>query len=309
MWNKAAEFDPLSDVERTQLGLPRVAHVRNWQNVASKCDFLASAPYDPNRLAQGVVQEEIVGDIASSACAGDIAKSKGEPRLVYETGRALLAKRDALDAKRQFELAILKGYRSARIDLANLLVDASAPMLDPSRAVLLYEQAWEDGVPVAAFELGHLYEHGVHDAGVNASIGFYQDPSKAWSWYRRGAYAGEPNALARFAEYNETTAVAERSELKRDALLLKAFAFYAAAAERAQNEDWPDDAWRNWRYRRATLARLLARDGLMQRVAETFTKIRAKWRPNPPTLWDKVEAWLGEQGAVGSKPVALADRS
>jgi hypothetical protein len=34
-------------------------------------------------------------------------------------------------------------------------------------------------------------------------------------------------------------------------------------------------AWRNWRYRRATLARMLARDGMMQQVAEAYAAARA----------------------------------
>jgi hypothetical protein len=40
--------------------------------------------------------------------------------------------------------AVSEGYRAARIDLANLLVDASAGMLDPERAVSLYQKAWQD---------------------------------------------------------------------------------------------------------------------------------------------------------------------
>jgi hypothetical protein len=51
---------------------------------------------------------------------------------------------------------------------------------------------------------------------------------------------------------------------------------YAAAAERAQDEAWPDDAWRNWRHRRATLARLLAREGMMQQVADAYVAARDK---------------------------------
>ena len=47
---------------------------------------------------------------------------------------------------------------------------------------------------------------------------------------------------------------------------------YAAAADRARYEDWPDDAWKHWRYRRATLARLLAREGMMQQVADAYVK-------------------------------------
>jgi hypothetical protein len=40
-----------------------------------------------------------------------------------ETGRALLAKSEVKGARQQFERAVSEGYRDARIDLANLLVE------------------------------------------------------------------------------------------------------------------------------------------------------------------------------------------
>ena len=98
-----------------------------------------------------------------------------------------------------------------------------------------------------------------------AGAKFQPDPAQAWAWYQKGADAGEPTALARFGERDEQNALSEQDPLKAHALLLRAFRFYAAAAERAHDEDWPDEAWRSWRYRRATLARLLAREGMMRR--------------------------------------------
>ncbi len=130
-------------------------------------------------------------------------------------------------------------------------------------------------MPIAAFELGQLYEQGVPGAGAATPVARQPDPSKAWSWYRKGADIGEPNALARFGERDEAAAVTESSPQKKNALLLKAFASYAAAAQRAQIEDWPDDAWEDWRYRRATLARLLAREGMMPEVAAAYIGVRA----------------------------------
>ena len=63
-------------------------------------------------------------------------------------------------------------------------------------------------------------------------------------------------------------AVFEVDPVKRIARLLEAFRFYAAAADRADGSQWPDNMWRQWRHRRATLARLLALDGMMQQVAD-----------------------------------------
>jgi TPR repeat protein len=205
-------------------------------------------------------------------------------------GRALLAQHDVKGAKRQFELAVSEGYRAGRVDLANLLVDASAGLLDPARAVSLYVQAWKSGIPIAAFELAHVYEYGVHGSGGAASFALHPDPSKSWFWYQKGAGAGDPYALARFAERDEANALADSSAQSRDALMLQAFRFYAASVERARDEAWPDDAWRHWRYLRATLARLLAHEGMMQQVADAYTGVRDKWTPRPPTSWEQMKA-------------------
>jgi hypothetical protein len=41
-------------------------------------------------------------------------------------------------------------------------------------------------------------------------------------------------------------------------------------------EDWPDDAWRDWRYRRASLARVLALAGMMREVAQEYTRVHTR---------------------------------
>jgi TPR repeat protein len=114
----------------------------------------------------------------------------------------------------------------------------------------------------------------VHGAHATAAGALRPDLPKAWFWYRKGADASEPNALARFAERDERDALAENHPTKRNELPLKAFSFYATAAERAYNEAWPDDAWKTWRYRRATLARLLTREGMMPQVAQAYAAAR-----------------------------------
>jgi TPR repeat protein len=181
-------------------------------------------------------------------------------------GRTLVAKGDANGGRQQFEIAVRRGYRAARVDLADLLLDASAGKPDPGRAASLYEQAWDGGVLIAAFKLGRLLEN----------------TPKAWSWYQKGADAGEPHALARFAERNENDALTTADPAKRHAQLLRAFKQYAAAVERAHDEGWPDDAWRHWQYRRASLARLLAVEGMMQQVADAYAAVLDQ-RSAPPT--------------------------
>ncbi|MGO9945595.1 MAG: hypothetical protein ACLPWG_01950, partial [Steroidobacteraceae bacterium] len=57
------------------------------------------------------------------------------------------------------------------------------------------------------------------------------------------------------------------------------FAIAAVGLLRAHGDDWPDDAWIHWRYRRASLARLLAQEGLMQQVADAYRKVLDKVIP------------------------------
>ncbi len=260
-WSQAAIINGLSDLERSRLGLPADARIRTWPDEASGCDTMAAAPHDPDRRAPGVARGSVSASLAASACAQENEESGAGPRITFQLGRALLAKDDKEGARREFERAVSRGYRAAQVDLAGLLVDASAGTPDHVRALSLYEKAWEDGVTIAAFELGQFYERG-------------SDTPKAWSWYQKGADVGEPNALARFGARDDTAAVTEGSPQKKNALLLAAFSSYAAAAARAQAEGWPDDTWRHWRYRRATLARLLAREGMMQQVADAYTSVR-----------------------------------
>ena len=224
-------------------------------------------------------------------CSGETAKPEHAARADYQMGRALLAKGDSNGARPQFETAVAKGYSAARIDLADLWVDVSTGKRDSGRAISLYEQAWEGGVSIAAFKLGHLFEYGAQSADVAAGL-FDMDTSKAWLWYQKGADAGEPNALARFAERDERNALAQTDPLKRNPLLLQAFTLYAAAAERARQDEWPDSAWKDWRYRRATLARLLANAGMMQQVADAYSAMLDKRALRPSTWWERVEARL-----------------
>ena len=288
-WAQAAQFDRLSSGERFQLGMPALSEVRQWSN-PSKCDQSAAAPYDPARQAPGVTLKRIVPDIALMACARESAA--GTTRAVYQQGRALMARGDFQGARRDFERAIAAGYRAANVDLAMLLSQPSAGMLDIARAITLYQQAWRDGVSIAASELGSLYEHGLRQVGSKAGYLLTPDDARAWSWYQKGAEVAEPTALARFAERDDRAAFSDESATTRNALLLQAFRYYAAATERARLEDWPDDAWKEWRYRRASIAHLLERAEMMEQVAAEYDAVRRQYAP-PRTLWQRVGSLIG----------------
>jgi WD40 repeat protein/TPR repeat protein len=290
-WDMAAQIDGLSDADRIQLGLPADGRVGDSAQ-GTPCDKAAAAFYDPDRREPGHPTSEINVDIANAACALEIANPGHSARSDYQMGRALLAKHDVKGAIQELEIATAKGYRAAAIDLAITLQDQSSGMLDPARVVTLLERAWKDQVPIAAYELGRVYENGLPTAPAGVNPEPQVDLAKAWFWYQRGADAGEPNALARCAARDEDTALAEKSIAKWNSQLLQAFTRYAAAAQRAHDEGWPDDAWKSWRYRRATIARLLAREGMMQQVADAYGSVLIQFAPHPPTMWERLTSAL-----------------
>jgi WD40 repeat protein/TPR repeat protein len=290
LWEEAAEADALSGVERTHLGLaPTTALLADTtiqsyaqptrqansprHDTTTACDRQAAAYYDPDRHTQGVEQDRIDPDMAIQACAPLAASDRASAQALYQAGRALVAKVDFLGARNKFERAISLGSRAARIDLALLLTNTEAKMLDPPRAKALYQQAWRQNILFGGFKLGELYEQGI--SAADHSMAFPRDPTQARLWYQRAAAAGQPHALARLAQWGETAALnALAKDGKATLLLLEAFRQYAQAAKIASAEDWPDRVWRAWRYRRSTLARVLAEEGRMEQVADTYQAVR-----------------------------------
>jgi hypothetical protein len=292
LWERAVEADPLTDVQRTELGIPSTLtflansaleaggrRARDTGLAASKtlaCSQRAGAYYDPDRLTPGIEQSSIIPDYALSACT-DAARDAPSGQISYQTGRARLAAYDFQGARRDLESAVSKGYRAAQVDLGLLLLDPAAGMIDAGRAATLFEHAWKSGIAIAGFELGALYEHGVLRLDRSGAA-FPPDVAKAWRWYQDAATRYEPNSLARLAERYERQAIAVTPD-KEDGLFLQAFTLYARAAERARAQDWPDGAWSNWRYRRASLARVLAADGKMTEVARAFQSVLDEQTP------------------------------
>jgi TPR repeat protein len=180
-------------------------------------------------------------------------------------------------AREDFEQAARSGYRSARLDLALLFSQPDTGMMDERKAVSLFRQAWADGVTVAAYELGRLYERGISTPTSQGGGAPGSDAVEAWSWYEKGATAGDPNALARLGAREDERAAAASASVERNADWIRSFKYYASAAERARFEDWPDETWRPWRYRRASLARFLAREKMTAQVANEFAAVRSRY--------------------------------
>lgn len=293
-WSQAAQFDPPSATERSQLGLPAHPDVRQWNGDKTACDEAAAAPYDPERRAPGAMAEALVAELALRSCSPGVGRAAIPARLTYQHGRALAASGAFAAALGEFESARRRGYAAAQVDLARILTRPEARMLNVPRAISLLEQAWRDGVPIAAFELGGIYERGALASGDSTQYLLTPNPARAAFWYDKATQAGEPDTLARMAERADRGALGASTSASRNAQWLEAFRLYAAAAERARIEDWPDEAWRKWRYRRASLARLLEREGMMREVAEAYEGVQMHNVQRPPTLWKQATALYRE---------------
>jgi len=258
----AAQFEPLTQAERFHLGLAD-------SEIAKPGDFgkcLASVL--PPSEAQPLPLDRLDPAVPYSSAAACDNRQNEKGRANYKKARGMLEEGDFPQARRELEAAISNGYVPAKLDLAMLVSRPAGKMLDVARAIELYEQAWKDGLVLAGFELAALHEQ---ETGA--------EEERAWEWYRRAADAGEPHALARFGDRARDAAYTETNDPKRRALMLESFRYFAAASEVASTEDWPDDAWRDWRYHRATLARLLARQGMMREVAEASVQVRKQYSP------------------------------
>jgi WD40 repeat protein/TPR repeat protein len=266
-WAAAAQFDALPSSDRFQLGLPAARDVRQWPEDRSACDEAAAAPYDPDRRAPGVGSDQIVADIATRACSGGDGR---DARSIYQRGRALRASGDSPAARQEFDRAFALGYRAAAVDLATLLSQEPGGPADLSRAISLYERAYANGMATAGFLLGTLYEHGAQRRSDGEGYWLTPDTVRAWAWYQKAADRSEPNSLARFAERAGEAAWSETDAAQRNRYRLDSLRYFGAAAERARIDDWPDEAYRTWRYQRASLARLLANEGMMRDVADAY---------------------------------------
>ncbi|HMK84472.1 MAG TPA: protein kinase [Steroidobacteraceae bacterium] len=267
LWSAAAEPDAPPTLGGAEQAVSSNPGMQRAPTRGSACDQSAAAFYDPDRAARGTLLEALAVDAASAACEAEIDRPRHAARSDYQMGRALFAKGDLQSARRWLEIAVSRDYRAARIDLADLLLKSS-DKADRDQAATLYRSAWQQGVPIAAYKLGQLYEYASTSAASDPDSG--HSASEAWAWYQRGADAREPNALARFAERDELRALAESDAKARAMRLLQAFSRYAAAVESARLQNWPDEACRLWRHRRASLARVLGQEGLLVEVARAY---------------------------------------
>ena len=80
-------------------------------------------------MAPGVAADHIVADVAMAACGEEFKRHANDGRLSYQHARAQLAAGHLREARLELDTATQRGYRTARIDLAELLSQPSAGTL------------------------------------------------------------------------------------------------------------------------------------------------------------------------------------
>lgn len=85
------------------------------------CDRLAANPPDPDRVVEGVPQDDVDLPRATEACRAAIAAYPGAARLTYQLGRCLFYAGRHQDGLATFEQAAGEGYRQAHFIIGLIL--------------------------------------------------------------------------------------------------------------------------------------------------------------------------------------------
>lgn len=85
------------------------------------CDRLAANPPDPDRIVEGVAQENVDLPRATEACQAAVAAYPGVARLTYQLGRCLFYAGRHQEGLVQFEQAAGEGYRQAHFIIGLIL--------------------------------------------------------------------------------------------------------------------------------------------------------------------------------------------
>lgn len=91
-------------------------------DLVEECDLLAAHPADPQRVADGVADDAVVPRLAILACEAALRGQLGEPRFLFQLGRAQLAAGNDDEAFQSFQRA------------AGPLLTSTSPKADQDRS-------------------------------------------------------------------------------------------------------------------------------------------------------------------------------
>lgn len=121
-----------------------------------ECDLLAAHPNDPERLAEGVADDQIIPRLAMRACEAALRRQPNEARFVFQLGRALLAADRRQQAAQQFERAAQLNYGAGLAYLGDAFQFGHGVTANAARALELYRRALERGFKPAEGQIEML---------------------------------------------------------------------------------------------------------------------------------------------------------
>ena len=109
------------------------------------CDILAAHPADPERMADGTADNQIVPRLAILACENAIELDADEPRFIFQLGRALLAIGREDEAFVLFLEVSEADYAAAWAYLGDAYQFGLGTSVDGQKAYQAYQKALELG--------------------------------------------------------------------------------------------------------------------------------------------------------------------
>jgi TPR repeat protein len=183
--------DNATQIAALNAGPPKTAREDNEpESVSGACDRLASFRFDPARPTDsaGVDFDRSEANRAVAACQAALAAEPGNPRLMFNLGRAQARAGGEAEAVALFRKAAEAGHAGAMYSLGLAFAKGDGVARDPIEALRWYRKAADAGNSGAMGALGFAYEEG---AGVDA------DPVVAMLWWRKAAEAGDTPAMNR----------------------------------------------------------------------------------------------------------------
>lgn len=125
-------------------------------DLVSECDMLAAHPEDPQRMADGVTDDDIVPRLAIMACEDAVTSDPDEPRYAFQLGRGLLALGRKDKAKEQFERASKAGYAAAEAYIGDIYQFGHGVPQDSKKALAHYQKAIAGEFKIAESQIEQL---------------------------------------------------------------------------------------------------------------------------------------------------------
>ncbi|MBY5871905.1 TIR domain-containing protein [Rhizobium ruizarguesonis] len=159
-----------------------------------ECDRLAANPFDPVRTTVGVLLASLNATAAIDACTKAVEMAPGEPRFLYQLGRAYEVAKQFDPARANYQAAVDRNYPSAFMNLGLFYFNARGVERDVARASGLLRTAYENGVVAA----GNALALALTESAAPA------DQAESRRIWLEAAERGDPAAQLRLARQADT---------------------------------------------------------------------------------------------------------